>query len=156
MPFSQKNPSTENGCGNGECEQANDECDSASVMNVISGVKPSVYDSTICQKSDTLPKMGVHISPDLELKLEKVLLGFCVLIYFEDIKNYILVWYQYILIFIFFLGFFFQMLNSIDHWGVDIFSLGSLTNNRPLTTVTYKIFQVANVAVLSMKPVFVN
>ena len=91
LPFSQKNPSKENGCRNGECEQANDECDSASVMNVISGVKPSVYDSTICQTSDTLPKMGVHISPDLELKLEKVLLGFCVLIYFEDIKNYSLI-----------------------------------------------------------------
>ena len=36
------------------------------------------------------------------------------------------------------------MLNSIDHWGVDIFNLATLTNNRPLTTMTYKIFQVKN------------
>ena len=43
----------------------------------------------------------------------------------------------------------FQMLNSIDHWGVDIFTLASLTNNRPLTTMTYKIFQVNKLLTLN-------
>ena len=43
----------------------------------------------------------------------------------------------------------FQMLNSIDHWGVDIFTLASLTNNRPLTTMTYKIFQVIKLITLN-------
>ena len=38
----------------------------------------------------------------------------------------------------------FQMLNNIDLWGVDIFSLASVTNNRPLTTIAYRIFQVIN------------
>merc|ERR1719510_2880725 len=84
----------------------NKECDCATIMNVISGVKPVMY-GLPCQESESVPKMGVHISPEIELKLEK-------------------------------------MLNSIDHWGVDIFSLASLTNNRPLTTMTYKIFQERN------------
>ncbi|XP_074643588.1 3',5'-cyclic-AMP phosphodiesterase 4C-like isoform X4 [Tubulanus polymorphus] len=34
-----------------------------------------------------------------------------------------------------------ELLNDIDRWGVDIFKIAQLTNNRPLTAITYQIFQ---------------
>lgn len=36
----------------------------------------------------------------------------------------------------------FQMLGEIDRWGIDIFRIGDLSNNRPLTAVAYTAFQV--------------
>jgi cAMP-specific phosphodiesterase 4 len=36
----------------------------------------------------------------------------------------------------------FQMLGEIDRWGIDIFRIGDLSNNRPLTAVAYAAFQV--------------
>lgn len=38
--------------------------------------------------------------------------------------------------------FLFQLLNDLDKWGVDMFKIAEYSNNRPLTCVTYKIFQV--------------
>lgn len=34
------------------------------------------------------------------------------------------------------------MLGEIDRWGIDIFRIGDLSNNRPLTAVAYAAFQV--------------
>lgn len=34
------------------------------------------------------------------------------------------------------------MLNDINTWGIDIFKIGTLSCNRPLTCVAYQIFQV--------------
>lgn len=34
------------------------------------------------------------------------------------------------------------MLNDIHTWGIDIFKIGTLSCNRPLTSVAYQIFQV--------------
>ena len=34
-------------------------------------------------------------------------------------------------------------MNNIDKWGVDIFKIGELTNNRPLTAVTFTTLQVS-------------
>jgi cAMP-specific phosphodiesterase 4 len=34
------------------------------------------------------------------------------------------------------------MLNDINTWGIDIFKIGTLSSNRPLTCVAYQIFQV--------------
>lgn len=34
------------------------------------------------------------------------------------------------------------MLNDINTWGIDIFKIGVLSCNRPLTCVAYQIFQV--------------
>jgi len=34
------------------------------------------------------------------------------------------------------------MLNDINTWGIDIFKIGTLSCNRPLTSVAYQIFQV--------------
>lgn len=36
------------------------------------------------------------------------------------------------------------MLNDINTWGIDIFKIGTLSCNRPLTSVAYQIFQVRN------------
>ena len=36
----------------------------------------------------------------------------------------------------------FQLLGDLDKWGVDMFKIAEYSNNRPLTCVTYKIFQV--------------
>ena len=47
------------------------EADYASVMNVISGVKSSAHEISSLD-SNSVPKMGVHISPDLEINLERV------------------------------------------------------------------------------------
>lgn len=33
-------------------------------------------------------------------------------------------------------------MENIDIWGINIFLLNDLTNNRPLTAVVYTIFQV--------------
>ena len=60
-----KNKGTSNGQNNVS------ERDYASAMNVISGVKTSVHDISSLD-ADSVPKMGVHISPDLEMKLERV------------------------------------------------------------------------------------
>ena len=38
--------------------------------------------------------------------------------------------------------FLFQQMNTIDKWGCDVFRIADLTNNRPLTAVTYTILQV--------------
>jgi hypothetical protein len=34
------------------------------------------------------------------------------------------------------------MLGEIDRWGIDIFRIGDLSSNRPLTAVAYAAFQV--------------
>lgn len=34
------------------------------------------------------------------------------------------------------------MLGEIDKWGIDIFRIGDLSNNRPLTAVAYAAFLV--------------
>lgn len=34
------------------------------------------------------------------------------------------------------------MLNDVNTWGIDIFKIGTLSCNRPLTCVAYQIFQV--------------
>lgn len=34
-----------------------------------------------------------------------------------------------------------QLLSDIDKWGIDIFRIGELSNNRPLTCVAYTAFQ---------------
>ena len=57
--------------GNSNGQNNVSERDYASVMNVISGVKTSVHDISSLD-ADSVPKMGVHISPDLEIKLERV------------------------------------------------------------------------------------
>jgi cAMP-specific phosphodiesterase 4 len=31
---------------------------------------------------------------------------------------------------------------NLDNWGLDVFKVADLSNNRPLTTVTYTIFKV--------------
>lgn len=36
-----------------------------------------------------------------------------------------------------------QQLVDVDTWGIDIFKIGDLSNNRPLTCVAYTIFQVS-------------
>jgi hypothetical protein len=33
-------------------------------------------------------------------------------------------------------------LAEIDKWGIDIFRIADLTNNRPLTAIAYTVFQV--------------
>lgn len=38
--------------------------------------------------------------------------------------------------------FLFQTLAEIDKWGIDIFRIADLTNNRPLTAIAYTVFQV--------------
>lgn len=38
-----------------------------------------------------------------------------------------------------------QVLNQIDTWGIDIFRIETLSNNRPLTCVAFAIFQVNDV-----------
>jgi len=40
------------------------------------------------------------------------------------------------------LRFVFQTLAEIDKWGIDIFRIADLTNNRPLTAIAYTVFQV--------------
>lgn len=34
-------------------------------------------------------------------------------------------------------------MKNIDVWGINIFLISELTNNRPLTVVVYNIFQVS-------------
>lgn len=41
------------------------------------------------------------------------------------------------------------MLNDINTWGIDIFKIGTLSCNRPLTCVAYQIFQVKEQNILS-------
>jgi hypothetical protein len=36
------------------------------------------------------------------------------------------------------------MLNDVNTWGIDIFKIGTLSCNRPLTCVAYQIFQVSH------------
>lgn len=36
------------------------------------------------------------------------------------------------------------MLSEVTTWGIDIFKIGTLSCNRPLTCVAYQIFQVQN------------
>ena len=33
-------------------------------------------------------------------------------------------------------------MEDIDMWGMDIFEVATLTNNRPLTAITYRILKV--------------
>lgn len=35
-----------------------------------------------------------------------------------------------------------QLMSDLGFWGMDIFLLADITENRPLTTVTYTILQV--------------
>lgn len=37
----------------------------------------------------------------------------------------------------------FQYMNNLDKWGLDMFKIAQLSNNRPLTCVTYTILQVS-------------
>uniref|UniRef100_A0AAG5DWQ8 Phosphodiesterase n=1 Tax=Anopheles atroparvus TaxID=41427 RepID=A0AAG5DWQ8_ANOAO len=37
------------------------------------------------------------------------------------------------------------LLSQVDQWGVDIFRIGTLTGNRPLTAVAYTVFQDRNI-----------
>lgn len=41
------------------------------------------------------------------------------------------------------------MLNDINTWGIDIFKIGTLSCNRPLTCVAYQIFQVRPALVMN-------
>ena len=34
-------------------------------------------------------------------------------------------------------------MTNLDQWGIDIFKIAEMTNNRPLTAVTYTILQVS-------------
>jgi len=40
-----------------------------------------------------------------------------------------------------------QTLAEIDKWGIDIFRIADLTNNRPLTAIAYTVFQVIDVKI---------
>ena len=52
------------------CKQPND-CDCAASMKVISGLKPVLH-GVPNKESESVPKLGIHISPEIELKLETV------------------------------------------------------------------------------------
>lgn len=41
----------------------------------------------------------------------------------------------------------FQTLAEIDKWGIDIFRIADLTNNRPLTAIAYTVFQVTKTTI---------
>jgi len=43
--------------------------------------------------------------------------------------------------------FLFQTLAEIDKWGIDIFRIADLTNNRPLTAIAYTVFQVTTTTI---------
>ena len=36
-----------------------------------------------------------------------------------------------------------QYLDNIKIWGIDVFKISEFSNNRPLTAVTYRVFQVS-------------
>ena len=80
--FSQAIPSKDepNPCNHKEGAQSY-QCDDESVMNVISGVKTKIHGISCHDESETVPKMGVYISPDLELKLERVCCIFILLLF---------------------------------------------------------------------------
>lgn len=40
------------------------------------------------------------------------------------------------------IAFFLQIMNNVDKWGIDVFKVAELTNNRPLTATTFTILQV--------------
>lgn len=44
------------------------------------------------------------------------------------------------------------MLNEIDKWGIDIFRIGVLSNNRPLTCIAYTAFQSRDLLKIMMIP----
>ena len=52
------------------CKQPS-KCDCAASMKVISGLKPVLY-GVPNKESESVPKLGIHISPEIELKLETV------------------------------------------------------------------------------------
>ena len=35
-----------------------------------------------------------------------------------------------------------QCLENINGWGIDVFRIAEFSNNRPLTAVTFRVFQV--------------
>ena len=43
-----------------------------------------------------------------------------------------------------------QMIADIDRWGIDIFRIAELSNNRPLTAVAFAAFQVTQQALLNI------
>ena len=45
-----------------------------------------------------------------------------------------------------------QLLNDIDKWGIDIFRIGELSNNRPLTAIAYTAFQSRDLLKIMMMP----
>ncbi|XP_053695012.1 cAMP-specific 3',5'-cyclic phosphodiesterase-like [Sabethes cyaneus] len=45
-----------------------------------------------------------------------------------------------------------QILNSVDTWGIDIFKIETLSNNRPLTCVAFAIFQERDILNTLMIP----
>jgi cAMP-specific phosphodiesterase 4 len=48
------------------------------------------------------------------------------------------------------------MLNDINTWGIDIFKIGTLSCNRPLTCVAYQIIQVRNHIPLPFHSLFLH
>ena len=36
-----------------------------------------------------------------------------------------------------------QYIDSINTWGIDVFKIAEFSNSRPLTTVTFRVFQVS-------------
>jgi len=42
-------------------------------------------------------------------------------------------------------------LAEIDKWGIDIFRIADLTNNRPLTAIAYTVFQVTTITKETVK-----
>lgn len=45
-----------------------------------------------------------------------------------------------------------KLLSEIDKWGIDIFRIGELSNNRPLTCVAYTAFHSRDLFKLMMIP----
>lgn len=39
-----------------------------------------------------------------------------------------------------------QVMGGLDQWGVDVFKISDLTNNKPLTAVTFTILQVSSLS----------
>ena len=37
-----------------------------------------------------------------------------------------------------------QNLDNIKIWGIDVFKISEFSNNKPLTAVTYRVFQVGS------------
>ena len=49
-----------------------------------------------------------------------------------------------------------QNLDNIKIWGIDVFKISEFSNNKPLTAVTYRVFQVGSPVVLSLLKININ